>query len=99
MNSGIQVTGYKTIASGDAALTKAIGTIGPITANIYAASSKFRLYKSGVYSISIRVNGLEKGRGLRVYLDILRLNNLFRTCIFSNCFSAFTNCMFRQFTW
>ena len=50
MNSGIKVTGYKSIASGDAALTKALGTIGPITAYIYAASCKFRLYKSGVYS-------------------------------------------------
>ena len=50
MNSGVSVKSYTTIASGDAALTTAIGTIGPITGYIYASSSKFQFYTSGVYS-------------------------------------------------
>jgi cathepsin L len=50
MNSGIKVTSFNTLSGGDAALTTALGTIGPITAYIYASSNKFSLYTSGVYS-------------------------------------------------
>jgi cathepsin L len=50
MNSGIKVNNYNTLTGGDDALTTALGTIGPITAYLYAGSTKFGLYTSGVYS-------------------------------------------------
>jgi len=50
MSSGVKVTGYKLVNGGDVGLTQAIGTIGPISAYIYAGATKFELYSSGVYS-------------------------------------------------
>ena len=50
MNSGVKITGYTQVTGSDIGLTQALATIGPITAYLYAGSSKFQLYTSGVYS-------------------------------------------------
>ena len=50
MNAGVKVNGYYVVGGGDAGLTSCLGTYGPITGYIYASSSKFQLYLSGVYS-------------------------------------------------
>jgi len=50
LNSGaVKVTGFNTLAGGDAVLTQALGTIGPITAYVYVGPN-FQYYTSGIYS-------------------------------------------------
>jgi cathepsin L len=54
LNSGVKVTGWKQVGGGESGLANTIGTVGPVTAYIFAGNekviTKFSLYKGGIYS-------------------------------------------------
>jgi C1A family cysteine protease len=51
MNSDVQITGWNKV-NGESELANVIGTIGPVTAYIYAGTDDFRFYEGGIYNDS-----------------------------------------------
>ena len=49
MNSGVRVAKWKRVSK-ESDLANVMGTIGPVTAYIYASTDNFRFYEVGIYS-------------------------------------------------